>query len=91
MKPRAERPDCHVNDSSASLRAVKSKCPRVESVGEPSLFPMAKPENENALANRLEVDRPYVLHPDIRIGTSAFTADGWGGSFYPAGLKDADL
>jgi uncharacterized protein YecE (DUF72 family) len=26
----------------------------------------------------------------LRIGTSAFTAEGWAGSFYPAGLKPAD-
>ncbi len=26
----------------------------------------------------------------IRIGTSAFTADGWEGSFYPAGMKPAE-
>jgi uncharacterized protein YecE (DUF72 family) len=26
----------------------------------------------------------------IRIGTSAFTAAGWEGSFYPAGMKPAD-
>ncbi|HLJ24381.1 MAG TPA: DUF72 domain-containing protein [Candidatus Acidoferrales bacterium] len=28
---------------------------------------------------------------DIRLGTSAFTAAGWEGSFYPAGLKPADF
>jgi uncharacterized protein YecE (DUF72 family) len=28
---------------------------------------------------------------DIRIGTSAFTADGWVGSFYPKGMKPADF
>jgi hypothetical protein len=27
---------------------------------------------------------------EIRIGTSAFTAEGWVGSFYPKGLKPAD-
>src|SRR6266851_481420 len=27
---------------------------------------------------------------DIHIGTSAFTAEGWEGSFYPAGMKPAD-
>ena len=26
----------------------------------------------------------------IRMGTSAFTAAGWEGSFYPAGMKPAD-
>lgn len=28
--------------------------------------------------------------PGIRLGTSAFTAAGWEGSFYPAGMKPAD-
>jgi hypothetical protein len=28
--------------------------------------------------------------PEIRTGTSAFTADGWEGSFYPKGMKPAD-
>jgi uncharacterized protein YecE (DUF72 family) len=29
------------------------------------------------------------LNP-IRIGTSAFTANGWPGTFYPPGMKSAD-
>jgi uncharacterized protein YecE (DUF72 family) len=29
--------------------------------------------------------------PDLHIGTSAFTAAGWVGSFYPAGMKPADF
>src|SRR4029077_4383483 len=28
---------------------------------------------------------------DIRIGTSAFTAEGWVGSFYPAGMQPRDF
>jgi len=28
--------------------------------------------------------------PELRIGTSAFTAEGWEGSFYPKGMKPAD-
>lgn len=28
--------------------------------------------------------------PDIRIGTSAFTAEGWVGSFYPEGTQPRD-
>src|ERR1700722_14286104 len=28
---------------------------------------------------------------DLRIGTSAFTAAGWEGSFYPSGMKPADF
>jgi uncharacterized protein YecE (DUF72 family) len=33
---------------------------------------------------------PDPKQANIRIGTSAFTAEGWEGSFYPAGLKPAD-
>ena len=29
--------------------------------------------------------------PLIRLGTSAFTAAGWEGTFYPAGMKSADF
>src|SRR5450432_3073733 len=28
---------------------------------------------------------------EILVGTSAFTADGWPGSFYPKGMKPADF
>lgn len=31
-----------------------------------------------------------TTHGTIRLGTSAFTAAGWDGSFYPAGMKPAD-
>src|SRR5467141_2598051 len=36
-----------------------------------------------------KIERPYSL-PGILLGTSAFTANGWQGSFYPAGMKPAD-
>jgi uncharacterized protein YecE (DUF72 family) len=29
-------------------------------------------------------------NPCIRVGTSAFSAAGWPGTFYPPGLKSAD-
>ena len=40
-------------------------------------------------------ERPKEIHrppdpPNLLIGTSAFTANGWSGSFYPANLKPAD-
>jgi uncharacterized protein YecE (DUF72 family) len=35
------------------------------------------------------VERPYA-HPQLFLGTSAFTANGWVGSFYPAGMKPGD-
>src|ERR1700689_2767323 len=31
------------------------------------------------------------MSSDIHLGTSAFTAAGWEGSFYPAGMKPADF
>jgi uncharacterized protein YecE (DUF72 family) len=32
-----------------------------------------------------------ALKADLRLGTSAFTAAGWEGAFYPAGMKPADF
>src|SRR5580704_13266387 len=46
--------------------------------------------------HRLAFDEPgkenrrMPTKPEIRIGTSAFTAAGWPGSFYPEGMKPAD-
>jgi uncharacterized protein YecE (DUF72 family) len=37
-----------------------------------------------------KIDRPYSL-PGILLGTSAFTANGWQGSFYPPGMKSRDF
>src|SRR5271166_6474981 len=34
--------------------------------------------------------RSMAPEPEIRLGTSAFTAAGWEGKFYPAGMKPAD-
>jgi len=41
-------------------------------------------------ANRVAVDRPFSL-PGILLGTSAFTAAGWEGSFYPRGTQPRDF
>jgi hypothetical protein len=30
------------------------------------------------------------MTPEIRLGTSAFSANGWLGAFYPRGMKTAD-
>jgi uncharacterized protein YecE (DUF72 family) len=40
--------------------------------------------------NQLKIDRPFSL-PGILLGTSAFTANGWEGSFYPPGMKSRDF
>jgi uncharacterized protein YecE (DUF72 family) len=38
-----------------------------------------------------ERERATVTEASIRVGTSAFTAPGWEGAFYPAGMKPADF
>ncbi len=77
------RPDCRTNDLNASLRIVQSKRPIVR---QPTLFELGKvPE----VTSQLKIDRPYSL-PGILLGTSAFTANGWQSSFYPAGMKPVD-
>src|SRR5258705_397662 len=50
---------------------------------------MGRPEDAAQLANSLHVERPYY-EPGLLLGTSAFTAAGWEGSFYPAGMKPRD-
>jgi hypothetical protein len=41
------------------------------------------------MAHQQKVERPLTV-PGLRIGTSAFTAAGWPGSFYPPELKPRD-
>jgi uncharacterized protein YecE (DUF72 family) len=50
---------------------------------------MEKLEESTELAPEPKVERPYSL-PRILLGTSAFTASGWEGSFYPKGMRSAD-
>ena len=66
--------------------------PKVEPIRNPTLFPMEKLAEPGKLASTLTVERPFSL-PGILLGTSAFTAAGWEGTFYqfyPAGMKSAD-
>jgi len=49
----------------------------------PTLFDLGKPERAHALAN---IERPYSEN-GLFLGTSAFTANGWSGSFYPVAMK----
>src|SRR5437762_9808255 len=51
---------------------------------------MEKLEEVGKPANTLTVDRPFSL-PGILLGTSAFTATGWEGSFYPRGMQPRDF
>ena len=66
-------------------RAVNPKRPKVEPIRNPTLFEMGKLEEAEKPASSLKVERPYSL-PGILLGTSAFTAAGWEGSFYPRGI-----
>jgi uncharacterized protein YecE (DUF72 family) len=51
---------------------------------------MDKLEDAGQIVNPLPIERPYY-EPGLLLGTSAFTAAGWGGSFYPAGMKPRDF
>jgi uncharacterized protein YecE (DUF72 family) len=68
---------------------VAPKRPKIEPIRNPTLFPMEKMENSAALPNTFSVDRPYSV-PGILLGTSAFIANGWEGSFYPRGMQSRD-
>jgi uncharacterized protein YecE (DUF72 family) len=49
-------------------------------ITQPTLFDIGEPESRN------KGERPYEAE-GLFLGTSAFTANGWSGSFYPAGMK----
>jgi hypothetical protein len=51
---------------------------------------MDKLEDAGQFGNSLHVERPYY-EPGLLLGASAFTAAGWEGSFYPAGMKARDF
>jgi hypothetical protein len=61
---------------------------KVVPIRQPSLFDMGKPEPFDAAstADLAPIERPYG-GKNMLLGTSAFTANGWGGSFYPAWMK----
>src|SRR5437016_8150913 len=51
---------------------------------------MEKLDKAGKLANSLNVERPFSI-PGILLGTCAFTAAGWEGSFYPRGMQPRDF
>jgi hypothetical protein len=51
---------------------------------------MEKLDKAVELTSKLKIDRLYSL-PGILLGTSAFTANGWQGSFYPPGMHSRDF
>ncbi len=65
---------------------MKPERPKVEPIREPTLFQL---ERAFEAASMLKVERPFSL-PGILLGTSAFTANGWEGSFYPRGMKPTE-
>jgi uncharacterized protein YecE (DUF72 family) len=68
---------------------LKSHRPKVEPIRQPTLFQMEKLEEVLKPADEPKIERPYSL-PCILLGTSAFTAQGWEGSFYPKGMRSTD-
>jgi uncharacterized protein YecE (DUF72 family) len=59
----------------------------IELSRQPSLFDMGKFEKTADSVEKL--DRPFC-EPGLFLGTSAFTAAGWPGTFYPEGMKSSD-
>ena len=64
------------------------KRPKVEPIRNPTLFEMDKLEQAGSLVNSLNVERPYS-EPGLLLGTSALTANGWAGAFYPVWSKNS--
>jgi hypothetical protein len=69
---------------------VKSPRTKIKPIRNPTLFEMEKVEEAATPATTLPPDRPFSL-PGILLGTSAFTANGWQGSFYPPGMNSRDF
>jgi len=65
---------------------VKAKVQRISS---PTLFEMDKLDEAANLMSSSQMVRQYS-EPGLYLGTSAFTANGWAGSFYPAGMQSRD-
>jgi uncharacterized protein YecE (DUF72 family) len=63
--------------------------PKVQPIRDPVLFEMDKLDKAADLKSSLNVEREYS-HPGLYIGTSAFTATGWQGSFYPPGMHSSE-
>jgi uncharacterized protein YecE (DUF72 family) len=68
---------------------VKPQRPKVEPIRQPTPFQMEKLDKAPELAGEPKTERPFSL-AGILLGTSAFTANGWAGSFYPPGMNSRD-
>jgi uncharacterized protein YecE (DUF72 family) len=51
---------------------------------------MEKPNNTAESTSSLNIERPHC-GPGLYLGTSAFTANGWQGSFYPPGMQPREF
>src|SRR5713226_2122699 len=51
---------------------------------------MEKLDKASEPSSQPNTQRPFSL-PGILLGTSAFTANGWEGSFYPRGMQSRDF
>ena len=59
---------------------------------QPSLFALDRPDDAVAPVTPQEIVRPFEIPgTQILLGTSAFTANGWQGSFYPPGMNSRDF
>src|SRR6267154_1369786 len=71
---------------------MMSKRTRFESLNQPTLFQLGKPDEAIVVTPPKEITRPFdVPGAQILLGTSAFTANGWQGSFYPPSMKSRDF
>jgi uncharacterized protein YecE (DUF72 family) len=70
--------------------AVTRKHPKIDLIRNPTLFEMDKIEQPGPVANSPLVGHRYS-EPGLLLGTSAFSAAGWQGSFYPPGTNPRDF
>jgi uncharacterized protein YecE (DUF72 family) len=76
-------------DYSLTYTLVMPKRPKVESSRQASLFQFEKLEEPRDLASKPDLHHPFH-EPRLLLGTSSFTANGWQGTFYPAGMKPSE-
>ena len=76
-------------DQSSCYALQVAKRPQNEPTDSPTLFELRKPETTHGPVPQSLLDRPYEA-TGLLLGTSAFTATGWSGTFYPEGMKSSD-
>lgn len=65
------------------------KRPKIDPIRNPTLFEMTKIKPASQAVNSPNDEHRYS-EPGLLLGTSAFSASGWVGSFYPSGMKQRD-